>query len=106
LYKVLTDDLDFVILIAKSLWDDLSPSEQEAHLDSALCSCTAKVDEGGEFKIDDAGNPIFCLRPFDLQGHSEVLARYGVDAFAEVGSRIKSALNKNKKKSEPDEDDE
>jgi hypothetical protein len=106
MFKVLTDDLDFVILIAKPLWDDLSPMEQEAHLDSALCSCTAKIDEDGEFKVDEAGNPIFCLRPFDLQGHSEVLARYGVDAFAEVGSRIKSALSKNKKKQEVEDDDE
>jgi hypothetical protein len=94
-YKLLSkDDLDFVIIISKPLWDELSPAEQVAHLDSALCSCTAKVDEDGEFKVDDAGNPIFCLRQFDLQGHSEVLARYGIDAFAEVGSRIKAALGK------------
>jgi hypothetical protein len=93
LYKLYTG-LDFIVMISKPLWDELSPAEQIAHLDSALCSCTAKVDEDGEFKTDDAGEPIFCLRQFDLQGHSEVLARYGIDVFAEVGSRIKSALNK------------
>lgn len=93
LYKLYTG-LDFIIMISKPLWDELSPAEQIAHLDSALCSCTAKIDEDGEFKTDDAGNAIYCLRQFDLQGHSEVLARYGIDVFAEVGSRIKSALSK------------
>lgn len=105
MYKALTDDLDFIILIAKPLWDDLSPYEQEAHLDSALCSCTAKIDEDGEFKVDESGNFLFCLRSFDLQGHSEVLARYGVDAFSSVGSRIKSALNKNSKNAAAEEDE-
>ena len=94
MFKVLTDDLDFVIMIAKPLWDELSPTERKAQLDSALCSCTAKLNEHGDFKTDEAGNPIFCLKQYDLQGHSEVLARYGIDTFAEVGSRIKSALNK------------
>ena len=94
IYKLLTkDDLDFVIVIAKDAWDELDTDEREAHLDSALCSCSAKLDEHGDFKVDAAGNPIFCLRAFDLQGHSEVLARYGIDTFAEVGARIKAAMS-------------
>lgn len=95
LYKLLTkDELDFVILIDKMQWDELSPNERRAHLDSALCSCSVKIDEHGEEKLDASGNPIYVLRPYDLQGHSEVLQRYGVDVFAAVGLRIKSALDK------------
>lgn len=102
LMKIFTeDDLDFVVEIAKPLWDELSPQEQTAHLDSALCSCAVKLNEDGEEKLDATGNPIFYLKQYDLQGHSEVLARYGVDVFAEVGSRIKSALQKNQ---EPEEE--
>jgi hypothetical protein len=97
IYKLLTKgDLDFIVVIAKDMWDELEPEEQEAHLDSALCSCSAKLDEHGDFKVDAAGNPIYCLRAFDLQGHSEVLARYGIDTFAEVGARIKAAMAKDK----------
>lgn len=102
--KIFTkDDLDFVVEIAKPLWDELSPRERRAHLDSALCSCTAKLDEHGDFKVDAGGNPTFCLRQYDLQGHSEVLERYGVDVFAEVGSRIKSALARQE---DPEQDEE
>lgn len=93
LYKLLSkDDLDFVVIIAAPLWDELSATEQKAHLDSALCSCSVKIDEDGEFKLDTSGEVIFTIRQYDLQGHSEILSRYGVDVFAEVGSRIKSAL--------------
>lgn len=94
MYKMLTEDLDFVIVICKAMWDELSPSEQTAHLDSALCSCTARLDDSGDFKVDDAGNPIFALRAYDLQGHSEALMRHGIDTFAEVGLRIKAAFDK------------
>lgn len=97
LLKIFTkDELDFIIEIAKPLWDELSPDEQRAHLDSALCSCTAKIDEGGDFKLTEAGDPIYVLKPYDLQGHSEIIQRWGIDTFAEVGARIKAALNKHK----------
>lgn len=95
MFKLLTKDLDFIIVLAKNSWDELSMAERTAHLDSALCSCTAKLDESGDFKLDEAGNPIFCLRPFDLQGHSEVIARFGVEAFADVGERLKHAIATN-----------
>lgn len=105
LYKLLSkDDLDFVVVIAKPLWDELSLDEQKAHLDSALCSCSAKIDEDGEFKLDENGNAIFCLRQYDLQGHSEVLARYGVDAFSSVGERLKYAISKSETSEETDEE--
>lgn len=108
LMRVFTDELDFVIEIAKPLWDELSPNERKAQIDSALCSCSAKLDEHGEFKVDVSGNPIYVIKQYDLQGHSEVLARYGVDTFAEVGSRIKSALKKSQEveDDEPEDDDE
>ena len=107
LYKLLSkDNLDFVIIIAKDMWDELEGEERNAHLDSALCSCSVKLKEDGDFKLDAAGNPIFCLRAFDLQGHSEVLARYGIDTFAEVGQRIQAALDKSADSDEPEENEE
>jgi hypothetical protein len=107
MYKLLSkDDLDFVIVVAKDMWDELEAAEREAHLDSALCSCSVKLQEDGDFKLDAAGNPIYCLRAFDLQGHSEILQRYGIDTFAEVGQRIKAALGKSSDKGDSDNEEE
>lgn len=103
LYKMLSrDDLDFIIIISADIWSELSLDEQVAHLDSALCSCSVKLNDEGDFKLDDQGNSIFCLRPFDLQGHSEIIARHGIDVFSEVGERLKYAITK----SSPDENPE
>jgi hypothetical protein len=106
IYKMLSkDDLDFVIIVAKDMYDELDPDEQKAHLDSALCSCSVKLQDDGDFKLDTAGNPIYCLKAFDLQGHSEIIQRYGIDTFAEVGARIKAAMAKAEAEEEEPEED-
>ena len=107
MYKLFSkDNLDFAIVVAKDMWDELETAEQEAHLDSALCSCSVKLQEDGDFKLDAAGNPIYCLRAFDLQGHSEILQRYGIDTFAEVGQRIRAALGKTDDEDGPEDAEE
>jgi len=91
LYRILTNEVDFVILIANDLWSELSPVQQKAALDSALTSCSAKVEDG-EFKLDNGGNPIWVIKPFDIIGHSEVVSRYGIDVLRETGEVIRQAL--------------
>ena len=108
LYKMISrDDLDFIVVISADIWSELSLEEQVAHLDSALCSCSVKLNDEGDFKLDDQGNPIFCLRPFDLQGHSEIIARHGIDVFSEVGERLKYAVSKSEHdKKEPAQEED
>ena len=76
IYKTLTNDTNFVILIAQDLWLELSESQRRAMLDSALESCTVKVVDGEEV-IDAAGNPIYVIRPFDIVAHSSIVERHG-----------------------------
>jgi hypothetical protein len=100
LYYTLTGETDFVVIIAADLWQELGPDERFAALDSALTSCTAKITEDGEFEVDDAGNPKWAIKPYDIIEHLEIIQRYGIDVLREKADSIYLAIK------EPEEKDE
>jgi hypothetical protein len=92
IYKELTNGVDFVIVIAQSLYMELTTIQQRAMLDSALTTCTAKVIDG-DFKLDANGNPCWLLKPFDVVAHSDIIVRYGIEVLREAGDRIQASLD-------------
>jgi|WetSurMetagenome_2_1015567.scaffolds.fasta_scaffold234266_2 hypothetical protein len=94
LMSVLCGEKDFVVLIAYNLWNELSSDHQRAMLDSALCSCSARIEDG-DFVLGDDGHPIWTIKNYDVVAHSEILMRYGVSVLQEAGKRIKEAVKTN-----------
>lgn len=69
--------LDFVITLNRDLWGELSPTQQRAKIDSALCRCAPLLDEEGEQVRDSTGRLEWRLRQPEVQEFSEVVERYG-----------------------------
>jgi hypothetical protein len=93
IWKTLTNETDFVIILASDLWTELSTTQQTAMLDSALTSCTIKVDENGDQKIDKAGNPMWAIRPQDIVAHSSIIQRYGLEVLKDAGDCVRSFVD-------------
>ena len=87
---------DFLIILTYPLWNDLSSLEQKAMLDMALESCTLKLGQDGEEKINDAGEFEWTLRPYDILGHGKIISRYGLDVFTKIGECTRAAILKDK----------
>lgn len=93
MWKTMTNDTDFVIILAADLWGELSPMQQTAMLDSALTSCTIKVDENGDQKLDKAGNPMWAIRPHDIVAHAIIIQRYGLEVLKDAGDCVRSLVD-------------
>ena len=94
-WKTLTEK-DYVFLITYELWNELSTIEQTAMLDSALESCSIKLDKDGNEKLDEEGNFEWVIRPHDIVGHSKTISRYGLEVFTKIGECIKTVSLKDK----------
>jgi len=94
LNKTLSEgDVDFAIVVAADIWSELSPVQQTAMLDSALTSCTIKVDENGDQKIDKAGKPVWAIKPHDIVAHASIIQRYGLEVLRDAGDSIRSFVD-------------
>jgi hypothetical protein len=94
-YATLTEK-DFLILVTYPLWIELSEEQKQAALDVALTSCNIKLDENDEPKLDDTGNPIWQIKPFNLICHGECVKRWDINMFEKISECIKDTLAKDK----------
>jgi len=92
MYKALTGEVDFIIVISSILWNELGDKEQTAALDSALTSCTAEIEDG-EFILDDSGNPKFGIKSFDVIEHLDIIQRYGIEVLRDKADSIMQTIN-------------
>lgn len=97
-YSTLTEK-DFLILVTYPLWVELSEEQKQAALDVALTSCSIKLDESDEPKLDDSGNPVWQIKPFNLIGHGECVKRWGIDMFERIAECIQETISKDKEDS-------
>lgn len=96
LLRAIANEADFIVVIAYDLWKEISPAAQSAMLDSALTSCSVKIDDGGDFKLDRTGNPVWNIKPFDIIQHSDIITRHGFDVLRNAGEIIRTAIEEDK----------
>jgi hypothetical protein len=102
LLRAIAGDADFIIVIASDLWTEIGPAAKQAMLDSALTSCSAKLDDAGDFKLDKTGNPAWAVKPFDIIQHSDIITRHGFDVLKDAGNIIRVALEEAKQNKDAD----
>jgi Putative phage metallopeptidase len=72
-------EYDFVILLQKAFWQDISVTDLQraALLDHELCHAAVAHDKRGEPIEDERGRKVYRLRKHDLEEFAEIAARYG-----------------------------
>jgi hypothetical protein len=60
---------DFMITIARSVWEEMSSADKEALIDHELTHCTVTVKDNGEAELS--------IRPHDIEDFIEVYERHG-----------------------------
>lgn len=72
---------DFVILLRKSWWQDLTttPAQRAALLDHELCHASVRCDERtGDPVLDERGRKVYRTRKHDWEEFTDVIARHGI----------------------------
>ena len=74
MYQALGIDGDFIIIVNKVIYDDLTPKQKTALLDHELCHAIVKVTE------DDEGNEKikFSIEEHDFEEFNCILERHGL----------------------------
>lgn len=72
-------DPDFVMLIDRNIWDGLSPEQKLALVDHELCHMAQSEDADGLPRFNQVtGEPIWCIRPHDVEEFDEIVRRHGL----------------------------
>lgn len=90
----LLHDYDFVILLNRELWDDLSPQQQRAVIDHEATHCAVVLDKDSKPKRDDNGRTVYRIRKHSIEEFHEIVERYGtykadIEEFAAAIQRAK-----------------
>jgi len=91
---------DFVILLSKEFWNDLSVTNahRDALLDHELCHATVKLDPvTHEPQEDERGRLVYRLRRHDVEEFAEIAERHGtwkrdLERFAQALARSKQGV--------------
>lgn len=84
---------DFLITLYAPWWAEASDLEALASLDHEVTHCGIALDEDGEPRYRQSdGQPIWCVRPHDIEEHVSIVERYG--AWTPALRRAALALRK------------
>lgn len=78
----LTGGIDFLIIIHRDVWEQLTPDDKKALLDHELQHCSAGTD--------DAGNKIWYIQGHDVEDFHAIIRRHGL--WSPALKKIETAL--------------
>jgi hypothetical protein len=68
---------DYLLILDREWWLEASATEREALIFHELMHCMIALDREGEKRFTDEGDPVWAIRPHDLEEFNAVVRRYG-----------------------------
>jgi hypothetical protein len=78
LVRLLGRTPDFLIVLDYEYWTEATPLQREILVHHELLHASQAKDLFGAPRFDRDGNPMWALRPHDLEEFNDVVRRYGV----------------------------
>jgi hypothetical protein len=87
---------DYVILLNRELWDDLTPKQQRAVIDHEATHAAVATGKDGKPRVTDDGRTVYRIRKHDLEEFRGIVERYGeykadIEEFAAAIQRARQA---------------